>query len=125
MSRDALPVHESVACYIEGAPADQQEVLLRLHEKLVAEFPEVEPVLPHGFPVWTVDGRWCCGFASRKKGPMLYVMAPGVLDRHAEELGRLRSGKSCIEFKASKSLTIEQLDALAGELIEEARHAMK
>jgi hypothetical protein len=81
--------------------------------------------MPNGFPVWTVNGEWCCGFATRKKGPMLYVMAPGVLDRHEAKLGKLRSGKSCIEFKASKTMTLEELDALADLLYREARESME
>ncbi|MHC4940767.1 MAG: DUF1801 domain-containing protein [Planctomycetota bacterium] len=112
-----------IAAYIESAPPEQRPHLQSLHDKIVRELPDVEPILPNGFPVWTVNGAWCCGFATRRKGPMIYVMAPGVLDRHAE-LGSLRSGKSCVEFKASKSMTLEELDALAGVLYREAREAM-
>jgi hypothetical protein len=55
---------------------------------------------------------------------MLHLMAPGVLDRHAEALGSLRSGKSCVEFRASKTMTLEELDALADVVYREARESM-
>jgi len=54
----------------------------------------------------------------------MYVMVTSVLDRHAETLGRLRSGRSCVEFKASKTLTLEELDALADVLYGEAVTAL-
>ena len=110
--------------YIEEAPEGQRASLRGLREKIEREFPGVEPEAPNGFPVWTIDGQWCCGFATRKKGPVLYVMAPGVLDRHAEKLGSLRSGKSCVELKASKTMTLDELDALADVLFREARESM-
>lgn len=110
--------------YIESAPEEQREALRRLSVKIERELPGVDPILPNGFPVWTVGDQWCCGFATRKKGPMLYVMAPGVLDRHAEKLGKLRSGRSCVEFKPSRTLSIEDLDALADVLYREAREAL-
>ena len=110
--------------YVDDAPEEQRASLRTLRAKIEREFPGVEPDMPNGFPVWTIDGNWCCGFATRKKGPMLYVMAPGVLDRHADKLGSLRSGKSCVDFKASKTLTLEELDALADVLVREARTAL-
>jgi len=117
-------MESNLDAYIEEAPEGQRASLRGLREKIEREFPGVEPQMPNGFPVWTVDGHWCCGFATRKKGAMLYVMAPGVLDRHAEKLGRLRSAKSCVDFKASKTMTLEQLDALADVLCREAREAL-
>ena len=113
-----------LAAYLDEAPEEQQGVLRSLCAKVEREFPGVDPILPNGFPVWTVDGKWCCGFATRKKGPMLYVMVTDVLDHHEKALGSLRSGRSCVEFKASKTLTLEELDALADVLYREARESL-
>lgn len=113
-----------LAAYIDSAPAEQRPQLKSLHDKIVRELPDVAPIMPNGFPVWTIDDQWCCGFATRKKGPMLYLMAPGVLDRHDSKLGKLRSGKSCVEFTASKTMTLDELDALADVLYREARESM-
>ena len=110
--------------YIEDAPEVQRPQLRSLREKIERLVPGVEPIAPNGFPIWTVDGQWCCGFATRKKGPVLYVMVTSVLDRHATTLGPLRSGRSCVEFKASKTLSLEELDALAEVLYREAVTAL-
>ena len=113
-----------ISAYVDSAPEAQRAALTSLHDKIVREMPEVEPIMPNGFPVWTVDGKWCCGFATRKKGPMLYVMASGVLDRHEDVLGKLRTGRSCVEYKASRTMSLEELDALADVLYREARESM-
>ena len=119
-----VPMTPELAAYIDDAPEEQRDILRGLCKKIVSVLPGVEPVMPNGFPVWTIGGQWCCGFATRKKGAMIYVMAPGVLDRHAKTLGKLRSGKSCVEYKASKTLSIEELDALADVLYREAADAL-
>ncbi|MHC4953892.1 MAG: DUF1801 domain-containing protein [Planctomycetota bacterium] len=113
-------MRKEIEAYILDAPEEQRDALRRIHDKIAAEMPDVEPISPNGFPVWTIDGEWCAGFASRKKGVMLYVMVSSVLDRYAEKLGRLRTGRGCVEWKASKTLSLEELDALADVMIREA-----
>jgi hypothetical protein len=48
---------------------------------------------------------------------MLYIMDGAILDRYEGQLGRLRSGRSCIEWRASKGLSIEALTELAKEML--------
>ena len=119
-----MPAKAVLDAYIEDAPEDQRAALRSLRKKIERVLPGVDPIMPNGFPVWTIDGQWCCGFATRKKGPMMYVMVSSVLDRHAETLGRLRSGRSCVEFKASRTLTLDELDALADVLYRESVTAL-
>jgi uncharacterized protein YdhG (YjbR/CyaY superfamily) len=111
--------------YIRNAPSEQHATLHSLAGKMDREFPSTDPIMSSGFPVWTINGKWCCGFATRKKGPMIYVMATEVLDRHADVLGRLRSGQTCVDIKASKTLSLDDLDSLADVLYREARESME
>ena len=79
---------------------------------------------PNGFAVYADgDARWVAGFAWRKKGPVLYVMNAGVVDRYADRLGSVRSGRSCVEWRATKTLTIEELTKLAGDILRDAAAA--
>jgi uncharacterized protein YdhG (YjbR/CyaY superfamily) len=113
-----------VDTYIEHAPDRQRPVLEKLRAKIKRHIPDaVEEISPNGFPVYTIGGEWIAGFATRDKGPMLYIMAGGVLDRHADELGNLRSGQSCIEWKDAKHLPLEELDKLADLMLDEAAKA--
>ncbi len=111
--------------YIESAPAAQRPHLRELYEMIMDVMPDAPIVMPNGFPVWLINDTWTAGFATRKKGPMLYVMAQGVLDRHESTLGRLRSGRSCVEYKGSKTLAFDDLRALAPTLYREARESIE
>jgi len=38
------------------------------------------------------------GFATRKKGPMLYILVHGVIKKHEDKLGPLRSARVASSF---------------------------
>lgn len=118
-------MHPDVRAYIDDAPEDHKPHLEYLCGLIEAEMPEAEVVMPNGFPVWTINGTWTAGFATRKKGVMLYLMIQEVLDKYEPVLGRLRSGRSCVAYKGSKTLPFEELQALAPTLYKEAHDAMR
>lgn len=108
-----------VATYIASAPADQRPLLRDLDAKIRAAFPTAVLDPKSYFPVYTMDGHWIAGFATRKKGAMFYCMDAPLLDRHAERLGKSRSGKTCIEYRALGPLTLDALRALVPEILAE------
>jgi uncharacterized protein YdhG (YjbR/CyaY superfamily) len=115
-------MNPDVTAYIASVPAAHQPALEQLRRMIRDVMPAADETLQNGFAVYEVDGEWTAGFASRKKGPMLYIMVPGVLDEHAEELGRLRSGETCVEWKASKTQPLDELELLAETMLAQAAH---
>lgn len=116
-------MHKDVKAYIDKAPDDQRATLKKLRTMIVNALPDAEEVVESGFPVYKVGGEWTAGFATRKKGPMLYIMVQSVLDQYEDRLGKLRSGKSCIDFRETKDLPIASLTKLAEQMLTEARKA--
>ncbi len=116
-------MNPEVTEFIASAPQGHRPVLELLRRMIHDVMPAAEETFQNGFAVYEVDGEWTAGFASRKKGPMLYIMVTSVLDEHAEELGRLRSGRSCIEWKGSKTLPLDELELLAESMLAQAAHA--
>ena len=55
------------------------------------------------------DGHALLAMAVRAKGVMLYAGA-GILDSHAELLGRKRTGKTCLCLKAPDDVPLECLE---------------
>ena len=106
--------------YIQEAPENQRAELRALRSMIEEALPDADVVMPNGFPVYTINDEWTAGFATRKKGVMLYLMVSSVLDDHLIELGRLRSGRSCVEWKNSAHLPLEELRKLAPKLLVEA-----
>lgn len=114
-----MPVH-TLAAYISAAPKDLQPTLRELRALVESAFPGIKPetaARTGAFPVYARDGVWLTGFGWRKKGAMLYCMNVAVVDKYAKRLGKLRTGKSCIKYKASKSLTLDELRSLAREML--------
>lgn len=114
-----------VEAFIESAPDAQRATLREIRGMIRDTMPgAVETMSPNHFPVYTApDGLWLAGFASRKACPMLYVMAPGVLDRFEARLGPLRSGKSCMKFAPTRAVDDAALRAIAREILADAaRH---
>lgn len=109
---------DPVAAYIQAAPEAQRPALRELRQMIRAAHPDaLEQMGPNGFAVYTRDGQWIAGFATRRKCPMLYVMAPRVLDAFAEALGKLRTGKSCVEYREGREMSMDRLRELARQML--------
>lgn len=109
---------DAVDRYLASAPEDQQPVLEHLRALIRLHLPQAEEQIgSSGFPVYSVNKAWVAGFATRKKCPMLYVMAGGVLDEFEASLGPLRSGRSCVEWRPGKGRSDSELRELAGQVL--------
>jgi uncharacterized protein YdhG (YjbR/CyaY superfamily) len=112
-----------VSEYIAAAPAAQQPLLQEIDARIREFFPEAELDSKSYFPVYALDGHWLAGFATRKKGAMFYCMDAPLLDEYAEQLGRNRSGKTCVEVRATRAVPLEVLQKLVPEIL--ARQARR
>ena len=109
--------NQEVAKYVETAPAEHQPLLKSLRAMIRRHVPQATEGFESKMPVYKVRDEWYAGFAWRSKGVMLYVCKHGAIEPFAKELGKHRSGKSCIEMNPSKALSAERLEKLAGEML--------
>lgn len=112
-----------VRAYIAAAPAAQQPLLREMDERIREAFPEAALDTKSYFPVYVHDGQWLAGFATRKKGAMFYCMDAALLDAYADRLGKNRSGKTCVEVRATRAVPLEVLQELVPEIL--ARQAKR
>ena len=83
---------QTVAEYIRSTSKEHRKTLEELRRRIRGHLPEAtEELSSSGFPVYSVGGEWIAGFASRGKGPMLYIMAPGVLGVRPAAAGPART----------------------------------
>lgn len=109
-------MNPQVAGYLLRAPAEQRPHLEELRHLILGFFPDATESFER-FPVYVRDGEWLCGFASRKQTMMFYLMDPATLDAFAERLGSLRTGRSCVEYRATRDLTLRETRRLILELL--------
>lgn len=110
-----------VEAFLAAAPEDQRAVLKRLRALIRKSIPQATECFTNGMAVYTVGetNRWTAGFGSRKSCPMFYVMSSSHLDRFAAELGKSRTGKSCVAMAPTKALSLPQLEILAARILAE------
>ena len=109
-------MQNEVAGYLLQVPAEQRPHLEELRHRILEHFPDAVESFER-FPVYVRHGQWLAGFASRKRGMLFYLMDPAVLDAFEERLGPLRTGKSCVEYRATRDLTLRESRRLILELL--------
>jgi uncharacterized protein YdhG (YjbR/CyaY superfamily) len=109
--------------YIGAAPTEQRPLLREVDAAIRLAHPEATLDPKSYFPVYAMDGHWLAGLASRKKGAMFYCMDAPLLDEYADRLGKNRSGKTCVEYRATRTLSLEELRVLMPEIL--ARQAKR
>ncbi len=110
-----------VDAYLAAAPEDRRALLKRLRTLIRKSIPHASECFTNGMAVYTVGEAkaWTAGFGSRKNCAMFYVMSSSHLDRFDAELGKSRTGKSCIAMTPTKTLSLSQLEALAARILAE------
>ncbi len=106
--------------FLATVPARDAAVALRLCTLLEAAFAVKDISIYSGFPIVVRDMEWIAGFAMRAKGPIAYCCSPHVLATMGAELKPFMSGKSCIDVRARKGFTLDEVVALVGRAFVEA-----
>lgn len=109
--------NKDVDAYLALAPEEQRALLERLRRMIREALPHARECFESKMPAYTVNGAWTAGFATRAKGAMFYVMDTRLLDEYAGVLGRHRSGRSCVEMRASRQMSLAQLESIAAEIL--------
>jgi len=115
--------------YIDALPEPRREDIRRLDALIREKLPEAAPGMERGmlgygpFHYRYASGRegdtHLVSLASRKAGISLYVLCAHdgeyLAERHAERLGRVDVGKSCVRFKRVEDLDLDGVRDLLRE----------
>jgi hypothetical protein len=123
----ALP---TLAEFLAGLPADRRDTITTLHKAIRKTVPKLAPVMMSGmgpspligygkYRYRTSSGRegdwFLIGLAAGKKEYSLHICVGGkdgyLVERNAAKLGKVKTGRSCINFKKLEDL---KLDAAMG-----------
>lgn len=107
--------------YLATVPARDRATAARLCDLLERAFPVSMIQLYRGFPIVVRDGEWMAGFAMRAKCPMVYCCSAHVLEVMGDELQPLMAGRSCLELRAKRGVTLEQAFELVGRAFRVSR----
>lgn len=116
MAKSSRKPTPEVAAYLAETPEEQRAELEELRALILAHFPDAKEELER-FPVYTRGGQWLAGFAAPKKGTMFYLMDSATLDEFEPQLGKLRTGLTCVSYKATKARPRAELRALVARML--------
>lgn len=110
--------------YLASLPDDRRQALTVIHEEIVKAAPKLpvkmrdmmgKPLITYGeFPYRFADGTdgtwFIIGLMSNKAHLSLYVSATSpagyLVEQYREELGKVKTGRSCVNFKRLDDLNL-------------------
>jgi uncharacterized protein YdhG (YjbR/CyaY superfamily) len=101
-----------VAAYLNEVPDSRRptlEALRALCRKCLVGYDEG---MAYGMPTYARGGKPEVAFASQKNYISLYVMKPGVVEAHREQLVAASIGKGCIRFAKPEKLDLAVIEKL-------------
>lgn len=101
----AMPMVQSKATtvddYLRQVSTERGAVLARIRNLARASLHDHEETMQWGMPVYVRSGAASFGFAEQKNYISLYFINPAGLNKNADAVARLRSGKNCLRLRKS------------------------
>ena len=113
----------TIKAHLAAIPEKYRATATALHTLLVELAGNHEITLRPTGMIWVglgSDGFMLAGMCARKSGVMLYASAD-VLSFHAEALGKLRTGKTCVRLRKMSNLRGEVLHHIISESLAKER----
>lgn len=109
----------NVDAYIAGAPADQQDTLQTLRERLHQLVPDSTETISYQIPTIKYRGKGLVGFGTRTGGCSLYLMSTAATEPLADALSPYEVRGTTVWFTPHKPLTLKALRAIVKHRIAE------
>jgi hypothetical protein len=88
---------ERVRAYLNGMDESLREDCAILRERLMRGLVHAEEGFDRGFPVYYLQGKPVAGYACRKNGVMIYLMAPDIAARYDARLAGSLDSNICVK----------------------------
>lgn len=106
---------KDVKTYIEEAPPERQEVLLKLRRLCLEFLPGFKETMEYGGPSYWRNGEPEVGFASQKNFIGLYILRKDVLDAFRDQLKGISVGKGAIRYSRPEKIDFHLVRKLLQE----------
>lgn len=111
---------KDVTTYIQEAPAERQDALLRLRALCQKHLTGFTEEMRYGGPSYSRDGEVEVGFASQKNFIGLYILRTDVMNAHKGQLkGRgVSVGKGAIRYSKPEGIDFEVVESMLRATLE-------
>ncbi|WP_346860419.1 DUF1801 domain-containing protein [uncultured Draconibacterium sp.] len=102
----------SIQDYINAVSDERGKIIVEIISLIKEYFPSAEGNLEYNMPTFPS----ICSVASQKHYISVYIYRVDLLDKHREELGNLKVGKSCIRFTSSEQMPGKVLRSIFAQI---------
>ena len=105
---------KDVSQYIEEAPAERQEVLLKLRHLCLELLTGFQETMEYGGPSYWREGEPEVGFASQKNFIGLYILRTDVMNAHLDRLKAkgVSLGKGVIRYSKPEKIDFSVVESM-------------
>jgi uncharacterized protein YdhG (YjbR/CyaY superfamily) len=112
---------KTVPAYLKELPVDRRQALATFRKLIKQAAPDAKESMQNGMPTYAVGSCPLFALASQKHHLALYVCAWNAMNKNRNKLGKTNCGKGCVRFKKLEDLSLDVVEKLLAEAVEEAR----
>ena len=103
---------KDVTTYIQEAPAERQDVLLKFRQMCREYLPSLEETMDYRVPSYKRNGEVEVAFASQRYFIALYILRKPVIDAYRDQLKGQSIGKGCIRYTRPEKVDFALVEKL-------------
>jgi uncharacterized protein YdhG (YjbR/CyaY superfamily) len=104
-----------VASYIDEAPSDRREALMKLRQLCLETLDGYEEAMDYLLPCYKKDGIVEVAFANQKNYISIYFLKDDVIKSNRSMLAGLNLGKACIRYMKPEKINFAVIKKLLDE----------
>jgi uncharacterized protein YdhG (YjbR/CyaY superfamily) len=110
-------MNREVQCYLASVPKDRKPLVDKLHGLIIGLYPEAKIDMSYRMPTYKVKDGWVA-VANQKQYVSLYTCGAHHLSKFKEKHPGIKTGKGCINFKATDTLPVAAVKGVIKHAIE-------
>jgi len=113
-------VDKEVRRYLDTVSQDRKPIVEKLHNLIVGLYPRAQVDMSYRMPTYKVKDGWVA-IANQKRYVSLYTCGAHHIAGFKEKYPGIRTGKGCINFKATDQIPVAAVKAVIKHAIEQSK----
>ncbi|MDH3527883.1 MAG: DUF1801 domain-containing protein [Gammaproteobacteria bacterium] len=111
---------KEVRRYLDTVSQDRKPIVEKLHNLIVGLYPRAQVDMSYRMPTYKVKDGWVA-IANQKRYVSLYTCGAHHIAGFKEKYPGIRTGKGCINFKATDQIPVAAVKAVIKHAIEQSK----
>lgn len=113
-------MNSEVQDYLDAVPQERKPVVDKLHELIIGLYPDAAVDMSYRMPTYKAKDGWVA-IANQKHYVSLYTCGAHHLVAFRDKYPRIKTGKGCINFKATDRIPMQAVKTVIKHAIEQSK----